>query len=96
MSRPRGQETPNPAGPVPCVGPSPEPPVGYCGQLWPEDRGNERSGVPCQALGEGSEGLAPARGHQHQRRQTASWVQPHPDDAVVQSHRTVSLGGRGP
>lgn len=43
-----------------------------------------------------SEGSAPARSHQDQRSKTASWIQFHPDDAIVQSHRTVSLGGEGP
>lgn len=64
-----------------------------CGQGTEGERAQRST---CQALGEGNEGLAPARGHQDQGRQTADWVQPHPDYAVVQSHRTIRLGERGP
>lgn len=42
-----------------------------------------------------SKGSAPARSHQDQGSKTASWIQSHPDDAIVQRHRTVSLGGEG-
>lgn len=60
-------------------------------------QGTERGlGSTCQTRREGSEGLVPARGHQQQGCQAAGGLQPHTDDAIVQSHRTISLGRREP
>lgn len=94
----RGRGTASPAYPAPCVGSSLEVLVDHSdsvvareqradGMVWDE---LARHGI------KNSEGSAPARSHQDQGRQTASWIQSHSDDAVVQSHRTVRLGGEGP
>lgn len=98
VNRARGQGTASPAYPAPCMGPTLEVLVDYLesvvvreqredGTVWDE---LVRHGI------NNSERSAPAGSHQDQGSKTASWIQSHPDDAIVQSHRTVSLGGEGP
>lgn len=85
----------SPACPAPCVGPSLEALLGQCGGEGTREEGrawdlSAKHGV------KNKEGLAPARSHQDQGSKTASWIQSHPDDAIVQSHRTISLGWESP
>lgn len=98
LNRARGQGIASPAYPVPCVGSSLEVHVDYSGGVVArEQRDNGTVWDELARRGiKNSEGSAPARSHQDQGSDTASWIQSHPDDAIVQSHRTVSLGGEGP
>jgi hypothetical protein len=98
LNRAKGQGAASPAYPAPCVGSSLEVLVDYLDSVVAREQWED--GIVWDELArhgiKNSEGLAPARSHQDQGGKTASWIQSHPDDAVVQSHRTVSLGGEGP
>lgn len=94
----QGQGTASPACPALYVGSSLEARIDYLDSVVARGQREESTVWDLLARREiyNSEGLAPARSHQDQGSKAASWSQSHPDDAIVQNHRTVSLGREDP